>query len=81
MALQECETCGNSYDKAIQVQAADGSAHTFDCFECAISALAPECDHCQCRIIGHGVEAQGRMFCCAHCAQAQGVSEPLQDRA
>src|SRR5437588_11447401 len=31
--------------------------HVFDSFECAIAALAPTCKHCDCRIIGHGVEA------------------------
>jgi hypothetical protein len=32
--------------------------------------LAPTCAHCQCRIVGHGVEANGRMYCCMHCAEA-----------
>jgi hypothetical protein len=41
--------------------------------------LAPTCEHCGCRIIGHGVEADGRMFCCAHCAEHAGV-EGLTDR-
>jgi hypothetical protein len=53
--------------------------HTFDSFECAIQALAPTCSHCGCRIIGHGVEDDGTMFCCANCAQMDGVEE-LQDR-
>jgi hypothetical protein len=73
-----CELCGNDYDKAFQVVVA-GEAHTFDSFECAIHALAPTCGHCGCRIIGHGVESDGRMFCCAHCAEHEGV-EGLQDR-
>src|SRR3712207_6983387 len=50
-----------------------GGSHTFDSFECAIHMLAPTCEHCGCRIIGHGVEADGRIFCCAHCAQHAGV--------
>jgi hypothetical protein len=77
--MASCELCGNEYDKAIEVRM-DGRAHTFDCFECAISALAPSCAHCKCRIIGHGVEAQGKMFCCAHCARKSGRTE-LRDRA
>jgi len=32
------------------------------------------------RIIGHGLEENGRMFCCDHCAEAQGV-KGLRDRA
>jgi hypothetical protein len=49
--------------------------HVFDCFECAIHALAPRCEHCSCTIIGHGIESGGRMFCCAHCAQSEGVGQ------
>jgi hypothetical protein len=30
--------------------------------------LAPECAHCGCKVIGHGVEEDGRIFCCEHCA-------------
>jgi hypothetical protein len=73
-----CEVCGNDYDKAFEVVSA-GESHTFDSFECAIHALAPVCTHCGCRVIGHGVETDGRIFCCAHCAGEEGVSE-LRDR-
>jgi hypothetical protein len=52
---------------------------TFDSFECAIEGMAPRCMHCGVRIIGHGVEARGQHFCCAHCA---GQSESdAKDRA
>jgi hypothetical protein len=75
-----CEVCGNQYDKAFQVSAGGGT-HTFDCFECAIHALAPTCNHCGCRIIGHGVEGKaGVMFCGANCAKQEGVGE-ARDRA
>jgi hypothetical protein len=57
-----------------------GESHVFDSFECAIQALAPKCGHCGCRIMGHGVEAGGQMFCCAHCASASGV-RGMKDRA
>jgi hypothetical protein len=76
--LATCEVCGNEYDKTLDVTYR-GEMHTFDSFECAIHALAPACDRCGCRIVGHGVEADGRMFCCAHCAQQEGV-EALRDR-
>ena len=76
--MAQCEVCGNEYDKAIEVSVA-GDTHVFDSFECAIHALAPTCEQCGCRIVGHGVEAEGRMFCCAHCAEHAGVSE-LRDR-
>jgi hypothetical protein len=68
-----CEVCGNEYDKTIEVSK-DGEAHVFDSFECAIHALAPTCEHCGCRIIGHGVEANGSIFCCASCAEKAGVA-------
>ena len=73
-----CEVCGNEYDKTFQVIA--GDTHVFDSFECAIHALAPLCEHCGCRVIGHGVEAHGRFFCCAHCAEVAGETG-LRDRA
>jgi hypothetical protein len=31
------------------------------------------------KVIGHGVEADGRFFCCAHCASMAGV-EGVADR-
>jgi hypothetical protein len=68
-----CEVCGNDYDKAFEVRRG-GETHVFDSFECAIHALAPICAHCSCRVIGHGIEADGRVFCCAHCASASGVT-------
>ena len=77
--MGKCEVCGNDYDKAFTVRAVDGKEYTFDSFECAIHLLAPTCSHCQCRIIGHGVEAQGQMFCCANCAKHMGV-QGLEDR-
>jgi hypothetical protein len=74
-----CETCGNDYDKAFEV-VVSGQSHTFDSFECAIQALAPTCEHCGTRIIGHGLEQGGAMFCCAHCAERKGADK-LRDRA
>jgi hypothetical protein len=68
-----CEVCGNDYAMSFEVHAA-GTVHVFDSFECAIHRMAPTCAHCQCRIIGHGVEASGRFFCCAHCAREEGAT-------
>lgn len=76
MAL--CEVCGNDYDKTIQVTVG-GESHTFDSFECAVHALAPTCGQCGCRILGHGVEAEGAYYCGAHCAHRAGVAA-AQDR-
>jgi hypothetical protein len=78
-ALRTCETCGNEYDKTFIIEMS-GVRHVFDSFECAIHALAPTCDHCDCRVIGHGVEAKGHIYCCARCAQAEGV-RGVSDRA
>jgi hypothetical protein len=69
---KSCETCGNSYDKAFEVSIG-GTTHTFDSFACAIHALAPRCKHCRVPIIGHGIEARGQYFCCAHCARQDGI--------
>jgi hypothetical protein len=77
--MATCEVCGNDYDKAMTIEK-EGTSHVFDSFECAIHAIAPTCAHCGCRIIGHGLEAGGQIFCCAHCARKQGV-EGVTDRA
>jgi hypothetical protein len=78
--MARCEVCGNDYDKAFQVSMPGAGARTFDSFECAINALAPQCSHCGCKIIGHGVEANGSFYCCAHCATQAGATS-LRDRA
>jgi hypothetical protein len=62
--MARCEVCGNDYYLSFQV----------DSFECAIHKLAPVCEHCGCKILGHGIEAQGTFYCCAHCAREQGVT-------
>jgi hypothetical protein len=80
VTVARCEHCGNEYDKAFTITTADGGSHTFDAFECAIAAVAPTCAHCGCRIIGHGVESGGAMYCCAHCASEMG-EHGLRDRA
>jgi len=75
----QCEVCGNDYDKAFTITVA-GAMHTFDSFECAIQALAPICGHCCCKIVGHGVEHNGTIYCCAHCAKRQEGAIALRDR-
>ena len=77
--MATCEVCGNDYDKSFEV-VQHGETHVFDSFECAIHLLAPKCEHCGCRVVGHGVEAEGRIFCCAHCAEHSGETG-LRDRA
>lgn len=76
--MAKCDVCGNEYDKTFQVMM-DGETHTFDSFECAIHALAPACESCGITIVGHGVEAYGKIYCCVHCAEREGVTE-LKDR-
>lgn len=78
MEVKPCDTCGNQYDKAFEVQMR-GRTYTFDSFECAIHALAPQCAHCESRVIGHGVEADGVIFCCGHCATREG-RRGIEDR-
>lgn len=70
--MARCDVCGNDYDKAFTVTQGERSG-TFDAFECAIHAMAPDCAHCGCKVIGHGTEADGTIYCCAHCAKQSGV--------
>jgi hypothetical protein len=72
--MGQCEVCGNRYELAFEVVTA-GVSHTFDCFECAIHKLAPICDHCGVKVVGHGVAARDNMYCSAHCARQEGVTE------
>jgi hypothetical protein len=74
-----CENCGNAYDKTFEIHT-NGEVYVFDCFECAINMLAPICPHCDCKIIGHGVEEEGKIYCCAHCASESGA-HMVKDRA
>jgi hypothetical protein len=80
MVSQRCEVCHNEYDKAFQVVTEGDRPHVFDSFECAIQALAPKCENCGVRIVGHGVESGGAMYCCAHCAHQRGFPA-ARDRA
>jgi hypothetical protein len=73
-----CDVCGNEYDKYMEIRL-NGETHVFDCFECAIHALAPRCAHCGCQIVGHGMEADGVFYCCAHCASQMGIHN-FEDR-
>ena len=78
--MATCEVCGNDYDLTFEIRTRGGGVHVFDSFECAIHQLAPVCEHCGCRAIGHGVSADGRFFCCAHCARtATEAGAELQD--
>lgn len=77
--MATCDTCGNSYDKTFTVTTHDRTG-VFDSFECAAHALAPRCAHCEVTILGHGVESDGTMYCCAHCARRNDDTQ-LVDRA
>lgn len=69
--MARCEVCGNEYEMSFEVHA-QGGVHVYDCFACAIQGMAPVCEHCQVRIIGQGVEADGHFYCGANCARAEG---------
>ncbi|TDE16022.1 hypothetical protein [Jiangella asiatica] len=71
--MNRCDVCGNEYERTFTLRTADGHEYVFDSFECAVHRCAPECAHCGCKVIGHGIQAGDRVFCCAHCAQEEGV--------
>jgi len=77
--MAKCDVCGNDYDKAFTLTAA-GRTHTFDSFECASTRWRRPAPTAAARVVGHGVEQCGRIFCCAHCAKKAGASG-LKDRA
>ena len=74
--MGQCEFCGNTYENTFEIKFKnDGVRHSFDSFECAIEMLAPKCRQCGVKIVGHGVQAGERIFCCANCARQDGHSE------
>ena len=77
--MARCENCGNEYARTFEVHWQSG-IHVFDSFECAIHSLAPPCEHCGTPVVGHGVEVDDRIYCCAHCARRDGESE-VRDHA
>lgn len=80
LGMAQCEVCGNDYWLSFEIHTQGDNVHVFDSFECAIQRLAPMCEHCQCKIIGHGVEVGGRFFCCAHCARSTDAKQGSQIR-
>ncbi|MGA8116313.1 MAG: Prokaryotic metallothionein [Actinocatenispora sp.] len=70
-----CEVCGNDYWLSFEIHTVGGQVHTFDSFECAAHRLAPVCEHCDCKIMGHGTEVAGHFYCCAHCARSDRGAE------
>ena len=74
-----CAICGNFYDKAFTVTLADGASSMFDSIECAAMWLAPTCATCSTNVLGHGVESDGTIYCCANCAEQAG-EHGLTDR-
>ncbi|GLW53495.1 MULTISPECIES: hypothetical protein [Kitasatospora] len=68
-----CVVCQNDYWLSFEIKTITGDTYVFDSFECAMEKLAPRCEQCTVRIVGHGVEVAGRFFCGAHCARANSV--------
>ncbi len=72
--MKTCAFCGNDYKKAFEIIIEDNNYY-FDSFECAIAKLAPICQNCGCRIIGHGIEHEKiGCFCCSHCARKSEIN-------
>lgn len=71
--MATCDVCGNDYANTFTITLGARKG-TFDSFECAIHAMAPHCRHCDCRIIGHGLEQDGAIYCCANCARQAGAT-------
>lgn len=73
--MPTCHVCENDYERAFTVTTYQGETYAFDSLECAVHTLAPTCERCGCRVIGHGVEVEGEVFCCSHCARRTSGAE------
>lgn len=71
--MATCGTCGNDYELAFDVHTHDGHDYVFDSIECAAHKIAPRCEHCQCAVLGHGIQAGSQIYCCANCARQSGI--------
>ena len=71
--MATCDTCGNDYELSFTVKTHTGGEFTFDSIECAAMEIAPRCGHCGCTVLGHGIQADTTVFCCANCARAGDV--------
>lgn len=66
--MAQCDVCGNDYHTPLEIRQG-GRTGTFDSFECAIQAFAPLCGNCGTRVVGHGTERGGQVFCSRGCAE------------
>lgn len=66
-----CDVCGSTDSRTFTISMGNQTG-TFDSFECAIHMMAPACEHCGCRIIGHPVNSESGVYCCVHCAREAG---------
>jgi hypothetical protein len=78
--MATCSTCGNEYEQAFHVRTYDGNEYDFDSIECAAAAVAPRCAHCDCTVLGHGIQADSAVYCCANCARHANVDN-VRDNA
>lgn len=79
-AVAACDACGKDYDEPITVTQGQRSG-VFDSFECAAHVMAPSCERCGVRILGHGIQVDAAFYCCAHCARHAAGTESVTDRA
>ena len=64
-----CSVCANESTRTFDIMY-EGGILTFDSFQCAIHRLAPICNHCDCLILGHVVESEAAIYCCAQFAES-----------
>lgn len=76
-----CDVCGNDYARAFQVTTAQGETFHFDSIECAAHKIAPVCPHCDCMILGHGIETPSGIYCCANCTRHAGLKGAVDNTA
>ncbi len=43
--------------------------------------MAPICEHCGVKVVGHGVVVEGHFYCCAHCARHVHDGAAVSDHA
>jgi len=69
-----CEVCGNAGWQCFEVQIGR-ERHIFDCFECALDVLTPQCAHCETPFVGQGVHVGSTTYCSHDCANASRIEQ------
>lgn len=75
--MSTCYSCRSKRQNTFRIFLKNGRSFEFDCFECAIRALAPHCQRCGLEVLDRGIEVGESIFCGVPCAWAEAFPEDI----